>query len=101
MAQVSVSPGRPLLSVGTVRDWCYGHAEGTAGEDDAGAGRAATVTSSTEGRGPSVFGNRLPRWQAPRPGRVAVERFTLRVLLPAGARQDGRLERLGIHRCAK
>jgi hypothetical protein len=45
----SASLDRPLLSVGTARDRRYGHAEVTAGEDDAGSGRAATVTSLTGG----------------------------------------------------
>jgi hypothetical protein len=49
MAQVKALLERPLLSVGTVRDRCYGHAEGTAGEDHAGSGVAAVVTSCTEG----------------------------------------------------
>jgi hypothetical protein len=39
----------PLLSMGTVRDRCYGHAEGTAGEDEPGLGLAVTVASSTGG----------------------------------------------------
>jgi hypothetical protein len=34
---------------GTARDRRYGHAEVTAGEDDADSGRAATVTSLTGG----------------------------------------------------
>jgi hypothetical protein len=45
MAQVKALPDRPLLSWGTVRDRCYGHAEGTAGEDHAGSGLEAMVTS--------------------------------------------------------
>jgi hypothetical protein len=49
MALVSASPCRPLLSVGTVRHRCYGHAVGTAGEDDVGSSRTATVTSSAGG----------------------------------------------------
>src|SRR6266545_1099631 len=38
---------------GTVRDRCYGHAEGTARGYELGSGLAAVVTSSTGGRGPS------------------------------------------------
>jgi hypothetical protein len=34
---------------GAVRDRCYGHVEGTAGEDQAGSGVTATVTSWTGG----------------------------------------------------
>ena len=37
----------------TARCRCYGHAEGTAGEDEVGSGVAATVTSSGDGRGSS------------------------------------------------
>jgi hypothetical protein len=36
MMQLSPSPDQPLFTVGTVGGRCYGHAEGTAGEDEAG-----------------------------------------------------------------
>jgi hypothetical protein len=49
MAQVKALPDGPLLSVGTVRDRYYGHAEGTAGEGSAGSGLAAMVTAEPQG----------------------------------------------------
>jgi hypothetical protein len=50
MAQLRPSCDRPLLTVRNRQARrCYGHAEGTAGEDDPGSGVAATVTSSTGG----------------------------------------------------
>ena len=49
MAQLSTSLDRPLLSVGDLKDRCYGHAEGTAGEDDRGSDLGAMVTSLTGG----------------------------------------------------
>jgi hypothetical protein len=45
--------GLTVVVVGTVRDRCYGQAEGTAGGGDPGSSRAATVTSSTGRQGPS------------------------------------------------
>jgi hypothetical protein len=45
MVQLSASLSRPLLSMGTVKDRCYGHAEGTTGEDHAGACLAAMVAT--------------------------------------------------------
>jgi hypothetical protein len=49
MPQVRSSCSRPLLSVGDARCRCYGHAEGTAGEDQPPSSMAAMVTSSTGG----------------------------------------------------
>jgi hypothetical protein len=45
MALVRSVRDRPLLSVGTASCRCYGHAEGTTGEDDRGSAVAAMVTS--------------------------------------------------------
>jgi len=45
MAQVKALPTDRCCLWGTVRDRCYGHAEGTAGEDHAGSGVAAMVTN--------------------------------------------------------
>jgi hypothetical protein len=43
MARLSAPPDRPLLSAGTVRDRCYGHAEGTDGADKRREGGRQTV----------------------------------------------------------
>jgi hypothetical protein len=42
-----VDPGEACCPWVTVNDRCYGHAEGTAGEDQAGSGLAAMASSST------------------------------------------------------
>jgi hypothetical protein len=61
MAQLSALADRSLLSVGTVRDRCYGHAEGTAAEDEQ-AGRCSDGHDLNR-RVRSVLVDQLPGWQ--------------------------------------